>query len=127
MSSATEAWFDSLPERWRDRAQRIREILLEASPHMREEWRYRSNPFYYHRTWMCYLALQQGALVLGFIQGRDLLDPEGLLERTDHKLIRHYKPPAPPERLDERALHRLINEAVVVNDACAPKRTGRRL
>ena len=126
MSATTEAWFDALPEQWRDCAQRLREILLEASPHMREEWRFKSSPFYYHRRWMAYLSLQKGELVLGFIQGRDLLDPQQLLERTDHKLVRHYKPPAPPARLPEDALRRLINEAVTVNDSLAPRRVKKR-
>lgn len=123
MFSATEAWFEALPEEWRERAQHIRGILLEASPQMREEWRYKSAPFYYHRRWMAYLALQKGDLILGFIQGRDLIDPEGLLERTDHKLIRHYKPPAPPARLPDDALRRLINEAVAVNEVLPRSRS----
>ena len=113
--SRAAAWFESLPEVWQDRAWRIRELLLDAAPAMTERIRY-GQPFYDHRSWMAYVSFQKGRLVLGFIQGKHLLDPDGLLERTDHKLIRHYLPPLPPARMDEQALRRLIAEAVLVNE-----------
>jgi hypothetical protein len=111
-----DAWFDALPEHWRERAQRIRELILEASPIIREGLKY-GLPFYDHRKWMCYLALQKGQLVLGFTNGRHLLDPGGALEVTAHKLIRHYLPPLPPQRLNEAVLRALLAEAVNLNDA----------
>lgn len=122
-SGRTEAWFESLPDLWQQRALRIRELILDASPAMSERIRYGS-PFYDHRSWLAYLSLQKGCLVLGFIQGKHLIDPDGLLERTDHRLIRHYLPPHPPTRMDEQALRRLIAEAVLVNEELAGKRRG---
>jgi len=118
MGASIESWYEAVPDLWRDRAQRVRELIMEASPVMREGWRY-GVPFYDHRRWMCYLNIQKGQLVLGFVPGVHLLDPERLLERTAHKLIRHYRPPAPPMRMNEAALRRLINEAVRVSEELA--------
>lgn len=118
MSAALEAWFEQLPEEWRPQAQRLRELLLESSPLMRESWKY-STPFYDHRRWMCYLSLQKKGLVLGFIQGKLLGDPDGLFAPTDHALIRHYMPGPAPARLPEGALRRLLQEAIAVNDLIA--------
>lgn len=118
MSAAVEAWFEALPEQWKPPAERIRELLLEASPVMREEWKYRT-PFYSHRLWMCYLSLQRNGLVLGFVQGRHMPDPDGLFAPTEHTQIQHYRPPPFPAPLPEAALRRLIQEAIALNEEIA--------
>lgn len=118
MSAAVEAWFEALPDAWRPQAQRLRELLLEASPVMRETWKY-GIPFYEHRRWMCYLSLQKKGLVLGFVQGRDMLDPDGLFAPTEHAQIRHHLPPPAPAPLPEGALRRLLQEAIAVNEVIA--------
>lgn len=115
MEPRADAWYEELPPHWQPRAQRIRALLLEASPMMRERVRYRI-PFFDHRAWLAYLSLQKGRLILAFLQGRSLADAEGLLARTPHKLIRQFMVPEPPEPMNEAALRRLINEAVLVND-----------
>jgi hypothetical protein len=115
MSAVLEAWFEALPEQWKDPAQRIRELLLEASPVMKEEWKY-GTPFYSHRRWMCYLSLQRTGLVLGFVQGRNMLDPDGLFAPTDHAQIQHFLPKPAPAPLPEAALRRLIAEAIGLNE-----------
>lgn len=82
MSTKIETWFDALPEEWQTPAQRIRELLMEAAPNMKEEWKYKT-PFYGNGRWMCYLSLQKEQLVLGFVEGVHLLDPMVFLrERT---------------------------------------------
>ena len=118
MSAVIEGWFEELPEQWRQPAQRIRELLMEASQVMREEWKYRT-PFYSHRLWMCYLSLQKTGLVLGFVQGRNMLDPDGLFAPTEHAQIQHYLPPPSPTPLPEAALRRLIQEAIALNEEIA--------
>ncbi|WKZ65399.1 MAG: DUF1801 domain-containing protein [Flavobacteriales bacterium] len=121
---SAEGWYDALPEEWQPRALRVRELLLEASPRMHERLRY-GVPFFDHRSWLAYLRLQKGRLVLAFLQGQELLDPEGLLARTPHKLIRQHFLPYPSHSLDEPALRRLIAEAVAVNEEQG-RRKGRR-
>jgi hypothetical protein len=121
MSAVVEAWFEQLPEDWQEPAQRLRELLLEASPLMRETWKY-GTPFYEHRRWMCYLSLQKKGLVLGFIQGAHMGDPEGLFAHTDHAQIRHFMPGPAPARLPEAALRRLVQEAIALNDILAQEK-----
>ncbi len=125
MSTKIETWFDALPEEWQTPAQRIRELLMEAAPNMKEEWKYKT-PFYGNGRWMCYLSLQKEQLVLGFVEGVHLLDPDGLFARTDHKLIQHYLPPT-SGKLPEAALRRLIAEAVEYNMEVLALRRKKRL
>ena len=96
-------------------------MLLEASPLIRENWKYHT-PFHDHRIWFCYLSLQKSGLILGFVQGIHPLDPQGLLEHTDHEQIRHYRIPADGERFNGPALGRLIGEAISVNDELVAQR-----
>lgn len=116
--SAVDAWFEGLPDEWAPVAAELRELLLSASPLMKEERKY-GLPFYSHRRWMCYLSLQKHGLVLGFVAGVHMLDAEQLFATTDHKLIRHYMPPRDPSKLPLEALRRLVQEAIMLNDELA--------
>lgn len=124
-SGSVQAWFDALPPQWQEPAQQLREWLLDAAPGMKEEWKYQL-PFYSNGRWMCYLSLQKGRLVLGFIEGIHLPDPQRLFARTDHKQIRHYLPPPAPGRMPERALRALMDEAVAYNVERLVRRTPKR-
>jgi hypothetical protein len=123
--SRADAWFEGLPEKWRERAQQVRELVMDTSPLMREEWKYGTTPFYSAHKWVCYLTLQQERLVLGFTHGASLLDPEQLLERTAHKQIRHYLPPPAGQRMDTAALQRLVAEALDLDASMARAAKGR--
>jgi hypothetical protein len=125
MARDVEAWFEKLPDQWRDRAQRIRELILEAAPGMKEEWMFESAIFYKHHGWLIYLAMQKVGLVVGFCNGVHMTDPEGLFARTEHTQVRHYLPP-PTGRLSETALRHLIDEALRVNAAIAEERRMRK-
>ena len=65
---------------------------------------------------MCYLSLQKGRLILGFVEGVHLFDPHGLFAKTEHKQIRHVIFEAPPAQFNERALRALILEAAKQNE-----------
>lgn len=125
-----EAWFERLPEAWRPRAQRVRELLLEAAPGMEEKWMFKSTPFYLHCGWMCYFSFGTdkkkhppgGQLILGFCAGVHMGDPERLFATTEHTLIQHYLVPQPGQRMNEAALRRLLDEAVRVNEVIAEER-----
>ena len=109
------AWFEGIPEEWTAVAEALRDLLMEASPQMQEEWKY-NLPFYSHRRWMCYLNIQKQGLVLGFVAGVHMLDPDQLFAPTDHKLIRHYLPSRNVRELPLEALRCLIQEAIALND-----------
>lgn len=110
-----EDWFLDLPEVWQPVAKAIRELVMDSSPRMIEEWKYKT-PFYSHRRWMCYLSLQGQKMVLGFVQGTKMADPCGVLAHTDHRSIRHFLPSPDPKRLPIDALRGLIQEAIAINE-----------
>ena len=126
MAGHVQRWFDRLPEHWQERAQRLRELILEAAPGMEEKWMFKSSQFYLHHGWLCYFSFKKDQLIIGFIQGKHMADPQGLFALTDHKQIRHYLPPEPATHLDERAFQRLIEEAVEVNVVVAVEKATRR-
>lgn len=125
-----EAWFERLPEAWQPRAQRVRELLLEAAPGMEEKWMFKSTPFYLHCGWMCYFSFStdrkkhgpEGQLILGFCAGVHMSDPGKAFAITKHTLIQHYLVPWPDQRMNEAALRRLLEEAVRVNEVIAEER-----
>jgi hypothetical protein len=123
--SAVDVWFEKLPDEWRPAANMLRDMLLEASPQMKEEWKYKL-PFYSHRRWMCYLSLQKQGLVLGFVEGVRLVDPDRLFASTAHKQIRHYKPPMDPSSVPANTLRGLIQEAIAWNEELEVKRAIKR-
>lgn len=104
----------------------MRELILEAAPGMEEKWMFKSSQFYLHHGWLCYFSFKKDQLIIGFIQGKHMADPQGLFALTDHKQIRHYLPPEPATHLDERAFQRLIEEAVEVNVVVAVEKATRR-
>jgi len=123
--SAVDGWFEELPEEWHEVAFALRNRLLEASPRMKEEWKYKL-PFYSNGRWMCYLSFQKKRLVLGFIEGVHLLDPDALFAPTGHKMIRHFLPGPSPSALNDRALCQLITVAVLYNEELLARRKGRK-
>ena len=125
MAAELEGWFAKLPEAWQERAQRIRELILEAAPGMQEKWMFKSTPFYIHHGWLCYFNFRKGQLILGFCAGARMGDPDGLLV-GDQLVVRHFLPSVPPARKNEAALRRLLDEAVRLNEAIAAERSIRR-
>ncbi|MCU0319617.1 MAG: DUF1801 domain-containing protein [Flavobacteriales bacterium] len=118
-------WYQHLPDPWQEVATVLRELILDASPLMREEWKYRT-PFFTYRRWMCYLSLQQRGLVLGFVQGSRMNEAASLFAPTGHRLIRHYCPPQDPRHLPLAALRSMVAEAMAINDEISVRRGRKR-
>lgn len=126
MAGEVQRWFDRLPEHWQERAQLLRDLVLDAAHGMAEKWMFKSAPFYLHHGWMCYFSFKDDQLIIGFCQGVHMLDEEALFALTPHKQIRHYLPPRPPARLNEGAFRRTLVEAVHINKMLAEERTAKR-
>src|SRR5436189_809198 len=75
---AVENWFASVPAAWRERAQHLRELILESAPGMEERWMFKSAPFMVHNGWLCYFALQREG------EGRRGATGHRLLQRCAH-------------------------------------------
>jgi len=116
-----DQWYQGLPEGWREVAEEIRALVMERSPLIKEEWKF-GTPFFVHRRWLCYLSMQQGSLVLGFVQGSRMSDPAGLFSASSHRRIRHHRPEGFVERLRRSALRQAVDEAIAINDALEQRR-----
>jgi hypothetical protein len=115
VSSGFEQIAAAFEPRVRDLAVRTRALITEVYPEVVEvEW-VRQNVVGYGvgpkkmSEHFCYIAFHKDHVNLGFNQGAELPDPEGLLEGPG-KTLRHVKI-AKPEDLEDPALRRLLEAA----------------
>lgn len=67
----------------------LKEILMNAAPGMKEEWKFGSNPFYVLNRWVAFIAVKDGKVQLGFCEGAHLDDGLNKLERKELKQVRY--------------------------------------
>jgi hypothetical protein len=101
--------------------------LLSSLPDVHMKIRYQI-PFYYRRSWICYLNPQKkGSVELAFTRGNELEDPGGLLEARGRAQVQGILLPS-LRSFDPEALLPLLYEAIALDEALpyAPKRQPRR-
>jgi hypothetical protein len=112
--------------RVRDLAVRTRALITEVYPEVVEVPWVRQNVVGYGvgpkkmSEHFCYIAFHKDHVNLGFNQGAELPDPEGLLEGPG-KTLRHVKI-AKPEDLEDPALRRLLEAAKAHRVSTRPAR-----
>jgi hypothetical protein len=115
VSSGFEQIAAAFEPRVRDLAVRTRALITEVYPEVVEVAWVRQNVVGYGvgpkkmSEHFCYIAFHKDHVNLGFNQGAELPDPEGLLEGPG-KTLRHVKI-AKPEDLEDPALRRLLEVA----------------
>ncbi len=73
-------------------------------------------PFYYRKSWICYLnPLKNGGMELGFTRGNELSNGQGLLEAKNRKQIRGISFLSIDD-IPEVAVHEIINEALLLDE-----------
>ena len=85
-------------------------------------------PFYYMRSWICYLKPdQQGCVEFAFTRGNELSNQSGILESKGRKQVYSVTFSRVDEIPDE-ALWETIQEAVLLDESVryAPKRESKR-
>ncbi|WP_078382219.1 DUF1801 domain-containing protein [Sutcliffiella halmapala] len=80
---------EKLPEHIQEITLNLRNIIFEASPELVEEIKW-SKPSYAQSGLVCYLAPAKNHVNLGFYQGSELNDTEGVLQGTG-KQMRHIQ------------------------------------
>ena len=127
MGNNLEQMAAAFDPRVRDLAARTLTLIVDVSPDVVEVPWPRQNVAGYGigpkkmSEHFCYIALHADHVNLGFNQGAELPDPEGLLEGPG-KMLRHTKV-AEPEDLEVPALRRLLEVARAT--ACRPGPPGR--
>ena len=116
MSNGLEEMTAAFDPHVRDLASRTRSLIVDVYPEVVEVPWPRQNVAGYGigpkkmSEHFCYIALYQDHLNLGFNQGAELPDPEGLLQGPG-KMLRHTKI-AESEDLHNPALRRLLEAAL---------------
>ncbi len=116
MSNGLEEMTAAFDPHVRDLASRTRSLIVDVYPEVVEVPWPRQNVAGYGigpkkmSEHFCYIALYKDHLNLGFNQGAELPDPEGLLEGPG-KMLRHTKI-AESEDLHNPALRRLLEAAL---------------
>lgn len=90
MSRVVDAYFYDLQGAHQRLALEIRSTILETLPGVVESMKYKI-PFYSCPRNICYLNSSKSELIVGFVRGKDLPDPEGVLTASDRQQIRHLK------------------------------------
>lgn len=67
----------------------LREILMNSAPGMREEWKFKSHPFYVLNKWVAFISVKNVQVQLGFCEGVHLKDGLKKLERKELKQVRY--------------------------------------
>ena len=115
MSNGLEEMTAAFDPQVRDLAARTRALIFDVYPEMVEVPWPRQNVAGYGigpkkmSEHFCYIALYDDHINLGFNQGAELPDPEGLLKGPG-KMLRHTKI-AEPEDLEDPAVRRLLEAA----------------
>jgi hypothetical protein len=115
MSHGLKEMTAAFDPRVRDMAARTRALVFDVYPEVVEVPWPRQNVAGYGigpkkmSEHFCYIALYDDQVNLGFNQGAELPDPEGLLEGPG-KMLRHTKI-AEPEDLEDPAVRRLLEAA----------------
>jgi hypothetical protein len=96
---------------------RIRALIREVDPEVIEEWKWRGVPVWSHDGIICTGETYKNVIKTTFAKGAALEDPSRLfnssLEGNTRRAIDFHE----GEKLNERALKRLIRAAVALNKA----------
>jgi hypothetical protein len=89
--------------------------LMCSYPNIRAKISYKV-PFYYGKSWICYLnPLKNGAVEMAFPRGYELSNVQGLLDSKGRKMVKGIEFRALKE-IPEDSLREIINEAIILDD-----------
>ena len=100
---------------WRgETLSRMRKLILEADPHVTEEWKW-ANPVWSHNGIICTGESYKKVVKLTFAQGASIPDPAGLFNSSLEGNTRRAIDIAEGEKLDARAFKALVKAAAAHN------------
>ena len=96
---------------------RLRALVKQADPDVREEWKWRGVPVWEHDGMLCTGETYKSVVKVTFAKGASLDDPAGLfnssLEGNTRRAIDFHE----GEKIDEKAFKALVRAAVALNTA----------
>jgi hypothetical protein len=94
---------------------RLRRIVKEADPEIREEWKWRGVPTWTHDGIVCTGETYKAVVKMTFLKGASLEDPAGLFNSSLEGNTRRAIDFREGEKIDEAALKALVRAAVELN------------
>jgi hypothetical protein len=105
---------------WRgDLLARLRALMKEADPGVVEEWKWRGVPTWYHDGIICTGETYKKVVKMTFAKGAALEDPAGLFNSSLEGNTRRAIDFQEGGKVDEKALKKLIRDAVALNTSKA--------
>lgn len=103
---------------WRGKTlAQIRKIIKQADPKVVEEWKWRGVPVWEHDGIICTGESYKNLVKLTFLKGASLKDPSKLFNSSLDGNARRAIDIKEGEKIDEKALKALIQEAVALNSS----------
>lgn len=97
--------------------------LLTEELELTDKIRYKI-PFYYRKSWICYLNPQKNDSVeLAFIRGNELSNEQGLLQDKGRKQVKSITFSDKSE-IPESLIREVIHEAIILDDTVKYKKPG---
>ena len=93
----------------------VRAIIHDADPEIVEEWKWMGTPVWSHGGIVCTGETYKAVVKMTFARGAALNDPAGLFNSSLDGNVRRAIDIREDEKIDERALKRLIRAAVALN------------
>ena len=108
---------------WRGKTlARIRRLVKQADPAIVEEWKWRGTPTWSHDGIVCTGETYKSVVKMTFARGAALQDPAKLFNSSLDGNVRRAIDLHEHDPIDEKALVRLIRDAVALNVAAKKKR-----
>jgi len=101
---------------------RVRKLIHDADPDIREEWKWMGTPVWAHEGIVCTGESYKQMVKLTFARGASLKDPEKLFNSSLDGNTRRAIDLREGDKLDETAFKALIRAAIAANTAAIAER-----
>jgi hypothetical protein len=105
---------------------RLRQLIHDADPEIREEWKWRGTPVWYHDGGVCTGETYQQVVKLTFFRGASLKDPKKLFNSSLEGNVRRAIDFSEGEKINEAAFKALIRTAVEANSVVVAERAAKK-
>ena len=129
----TEAASANITERiqelgdWRgETLARVRQLIHDADPDIREEWKWRGVPVWSHDGIVCTGESYKQVVKLTFARGASIEDPKKLFNSSLEGNTRRAIDIREGEKIDDAAFKQLIRAAVAANSAALAQRATKK-
>src|ERR1700692_4586080 len=104
----------------------VRQLIHDADPDIREEWKWMGTPVWSHDGIVCTGESYKQVVKLTFARGASIRDPKKLFNSSLEGNTRRAIDLREGEKINEAAFRQLIRAAVVANSAARAQRAAKK-